>query len=153
MKRIFLKIGSIVTVLVIAGMVMVGCQKEMEDEMIIQIEKKDDFKSRVRLKSGSEGAEEDAYTYSSFVLSNNNTNKTVTVQNGKYYKIEIKGNGFSSTVKLTGNGYSKALSANSSNYYVGSDYIYIQGDPSHGQNIKAEFNGGNAGAVTFYEYY
>ena len=137
---------SAIAVMVIFVSLLAGCQKEKEEEMSYIKVINDSYKP-IRLKSGSEG--DGSYKCAQVIVSSTVKNEIVTVIDGKYYKIEVKGNMLPSTIKVTGNNLSEEISANNDNYNVGTLDIIVTGN----QNVTVTYVSGSAGTVSFYEYY
>jgi hypothetical protein len=153
-------VSAIVAIAIVAGM-MAGCQKEMEDEMMVPVKEitKDEFYKTIRLKSGGENpCDNNKVTKAQFTLSQYASNQiSLPITEGQVFEIEYHATHYASsggTVK-TWNGYNW----DSQNYLsydngIGNhDSRYFMGQASGNMQIHAQHNWGSPVQVTIYYCY
>jgi len=140
-------LSSIVAIAIFAG-VLAGCQKEREDEKLIQIDAKtiNDYKS-VRLKNGTESQGQSVY--GKFALSFSNATGTGILEKGKTYIISCKADNkfFEAYVDMTIIGTTRIEMNSRTNYEVAFSYTTT----SVARNISFQFIEGNSCTITIYE--
>lgn len=148
---------SVVVVTLAVACVMVGCQKEIEDEMIypIKVKKIDGSYNPVRLKNGNENDCNNKTLVASYTLSSLNPKQIVSLPGNKVYQLQFKSTQAYSTSNVNmriGSGPEETFPMSQTNHGNGGSEPerYEVTTASGGGSFTLTYQSGSPGQVLIY---